>query len=434
MNVSTAIRKLGPRADPADFAKLYAPPKRKGAVEDNDVIAGLITAISPKAGAVWKVLPAPLKLVAVAVAGAVAYTVYSVLKHVSSALYDALDLSIDDYSHPLLEGLLSRLGIVPSAPTSAPSAALPSLNVPEELPRLETRVQDTSVAATQEAPRAPLLSRIVDRVRGVHAGVAVGRYTPEERAILDVLVSEKANLRGGTGLTQSTKNMITRVASEERVPADHLIAMAQMESGGNPYAVSSTGAVGLFQFTGGTARGYGLTNRFDPEANTRAAARLYKDNAAYLQKKGVASTLENVYLLHQLGPRAVTLIRANRDGSDVTDPALLKAMEQNYGRLSASDYVAANKKKIGKSYDTSQRLTAPDAAYAVRGVQPVTSSTPVQARPVQQPPRATPQADTQDNQLSRAPVQSQGSQGQRTYQSSPTFFRAPNGLLLQAPG
>jgi hypothetical protein len=53
----------------------------------------------------------------------------------------------------------------------------------------------------------------------------------------------------------------------------------QMESGGNPNAVSSTGAAGLFQLTKGTAKGYGLeeVDRYDPDKNIDAGMHTFAD-------------------------------------------------------------------------------------------------------------------------------------------------------------
>jgi len=53
--------------------------------------------------------------------------------------------------------------------------------------------------------------------------------------------------------------------------------LIQSESGWNPNAVSRTGATGLGQFTKGTAKMYGLADRFDPAANLDAAARYMSD-------------------------------------------------------------------------------------------------------------------------------------------------------------
>jgi hypothetical protein len=61
------------------------------------------------------------------------------------------------------------------------------------------------------------------------------------------------------------------------VPPDLLARIAGVESGGNTNAVSPTGAAGMFQFTRGTARQYGVANPFDPWQSAAGAAKYLTD-------------------------------------------------------------------------------------------------------------------------------------------------------------
>lgn len=54
------------------------------------------------------------------------------------------------------------------------------------------------------------------------------------------------------------------------VPVELVEAVIEVESGWNPYAVSSKGAVGLMQLMPGTAIRFGVWNRFRIEENIRA--------------------------------------------------------------------------------------------------------------------------------------------------------------------
>lgn len=78
------------------------------------------------------------------------------------------------------------------------------------------------------------------------------------------------------------KQLMVDILDEEGLPPD-LIHLAVIESGMNPNARSSMGAVGLWQFMPTTARAYGLVvnakqdDRKNPELSTRAAAKMLRD-------------------------------------------------------------------------------------------------------------------------------------------------------------
>ena len=54
-------------------------------------------------------------------------------------------------------------------------------------------------------------------------------------------------------------------------------AVIDVESRGDPSAVSATGAAGLMQLMPDTALNYGISNRFDPESNVAAGCRYLHD-------------------------------------------------------------------------------------------------------------------------------------------------------------
>jgi hypothetical protein len=71
--------------------------------------------------------------------------------------------------------------------------------------------------------------------------------------------------------------MIARAAQRWNVSGVLLAAQLHQESGFNPNAVSKAGAQGIAQFMPATARGYGLSNPFDPAASIDAQAHLMRD-------------------------------------------------------------------------------------------------------------------------------------------------------------
>ena len=129
------------------------------------------------------------------------------------------------------------------------------------------------------------------------------------------------------------RSVIGKAASKHGVSAETMMKIADIESKFDPSAHNASGAAGLFQFMPGTAKQYGLANPFDASANADAAARLLKDNTAYLfHKLGRSPSDGELYLAHQQGAGgAVNLLRdPNRLASDVVGK---QAILQNGGNL-----------------------------------------------------------------------------------------------------
>jgi hypothetical protein len=104
------------------------------------------------------------------------------------------------------------------------------------------------------------------------------------------------------------------------VPSSWLRTTAMIENpGGNPNAVSPTGARGDFQFTGATAANVGLANPTDPKQAARGAARNYLENKADLsQAIGRTPTPGEMYIAHQQGPAgAAALLQADPNANAV---------------------------------------------------------------------------------------------------------------------
>jgi hypothetical protein len=130
---------------------------------------------------------------------------------------------------------------------------------------------------------------------------------------------------------------------EFRLPAGYLARTAQIESGGDASAQNpNSSAGGLFQFTDGTAGQYGLGDKNDPEASTRAAAQLAADNAGVLRKSlGREPTAAELYLAHQQGAGGAVALLSNPDAkaSEIVGAA---AVNNNGGNANMTAMEFAN--------------------------------------------------------------------------------------------
>ncbi len=128
---------------------------------------------------------------------------------------------------------------------------------------------------------------------------------------------------------------ITSAVTKYGVDADYMRRMAEIESSGNPLAKNDSGATGLYQFMGETAKQYGLTDRTDPVASADAAARLTQANANQLKKAlGRDPTPGELYLAHQQGGDGASALLSNPD-MNVVD-ALALAYEGKRGKAKAA--------------------------------------------------------------------------------------------------
>lgn len=146
----------------------------------------------------------------------------------------------------------------------------------------------------------------------------------------------------------NVETAISSAAKQHGVPVETMRIIAQLESGGNPSAKNpSSSAGGLFQFIDNTASQYGLQNRFDAGASADAAARLARDNAAYLSKAlGRDLTAGDYYLAHQQGAGGASKLLSNPNAKAV-DIVGADAVRLNGGQpdMTAGEFAAlwANK-------------------------------------------------------------------------------------------
>ncbi|MGC4084108.1 MAG: lytic transglycosylase domain-containing protein [Vicinamibacterales bacterium] len=97
--------------------------------------------------------------------------------------------------------------------------------------------------------------------QGTNLGIA-SYDVPETTGIRTTRYVEPARSR-------SFDDLIDEHASRQGVRKDLVRAVIQVESGFNPRAISSKGAMGLMQLMPGTARDLGVANPLDPSENVR---------------------------------------------------------------------------------------------------------------------------------------------------------------------
>lgn len=167
---------------------------------------------------------------------------------------------------------------------------------------------------------------------------------------------------------QEIFSTINSVANKYGIDPALMFTMADIESTFNPNATSKTGAAGLFQFTKGTGKQYGISGekRYDLQANTDAGARLLLDNQKILIKNGIEPTPVYIYLAHQLGAEgAIELYNSITKGTPISNTTKSN-MGLNFGKKSAEQYLAETTKKVMSRYDGyAIKLQEKDAALSL---------------------------------------------------------------------
>ena len=118
-------------------------------------------------------------------------------------------------------------------------------------------------------------------------------------------------------------------AREYGVPSELVIAIIEVESRWQPYAVSEKGAAGLMQLLPATAWRFGVTNRFIVPENVRGGVAFL----AYLMRR-FGADLRLVAAAYSAGEKRIQAV-----GLDCADPATYRyvvAVQQAYRRALVS--------------------------------------------------------------------------------------------------
>lgn len=196
---------------------------------------------------------------------------------------------------------------------------------------------------------------------------------------------------------EGIKAIINETSAKYGVNPDYMTRLAGVESSFNPNAVSSTGAKGLNQFVGGTAKQYGLQDPFDPYQNVDAGARLTLDNRKALASAlGREPTSGELYLAHQQGAGgAIALLRnPNAPAESVVNA---KAIRVNGGKpgMTAGQFAAKWTAKFD-GIDSPVRTASADPSFAPQMGGAIPDQKPSPANVQQPPPPAAPTAQGPD--------------------------------------
>jgi soluble lytic murein transglycosylase-like protein len=150
-----------------------------------------------------------------------------------------------------------------------------------DLERATSQLQQAEAIANETEPseRSYLLNELVSAIAAERAA-----SSPSPKIQPPASDTRKAGvfLRPAFARYNVYRESLTRILREENLPPE-LLAVALVESGLNPLALSPKGARGIWQLMPATAERYGLVvgatddHRTHPEYSTRAAARYLRD-------------------------------------------------------------------------------------------------------------------------------------------------------------
>jgi soluble lytic murein transglycosylase-like protein len=152
-----------------------------------------------------------------------------------------------------------------------------------ERERATAQLQQAEAIANEIEPpeRSYLLDELASAIATERAALSPGQ--PPTQPLLPSNARKVGALLGPALARYGVyRESLTRILREENLPPE-LLAVALVESGFNPLALSPKGARGIWQFMPATAQRYGLAvgpmndHRTHPEHSTRAAARYLRD-------------------------------------------------------------------------------------------------------------------------------------------------------------
>lgn len=191
-------------------------------------------------------------------------------------------------------------------------------------------------------------------LRGARSLSQNGRYTQEEALRIVQLKESGKNTGASSTMPEEVYNYIHTRAPAYGLDPNEMVTVAALESGGNPDAVSQTGAIGVFQFTSAAASDYGVHNRFDFKANIEGGLKMAFNNKKRLGRSGISSGALSTYLAHQLGLGGAREVLSASRGTLVSSLSkeTQRNMKFNIGGSSRTvgQYLEANSSSLNSSF------------------------------------------------------------------------------------
>lgn len=187
----------------------------------------------------------------------------------------------------------------------------------------------------------------------------LGTFSIEEASILSQIKTSNIHSGVSPSMPDNIRKKIIHYSIKYDLDPDSMLTYAQIESGGNPYAISSSGAIGVYQITGQTASALGIRNRFDLDQNIEGAMRLTVMNKKKLSEKSglknsrITSSALGLYISHQIGVNAASevfskFIKSPNATISSLSSTTVSGIRSNIGGKYAyiRDYLEENKRKL----------------------------------------------------------------------------------------
>jgi len=301
-----------------------------------------------------------------------------------------------------------------SKPAEAIQAPAPTANIPADLKQYS--LAKANAVEREKFDFGPNYTKLSTE----------GRYTKEEADTIYTLKKSGTNTSASlvSGPDPKIVQMIRSMALKYGLDPEEFLQTALYESGGNPYAVSATGAIGLFQFVGRTASAVGITNRFDPVQNAEGAAILTLQNS----KMAGTQDATTLYIFHQLGPAAAKEVLSARQDKKIAklSSRARSALARNAGgnQETVGDYLSFTEQNLNRKYQ--KYIQAEAKANRVAATKPIPQSfePPKRTVAVEVPAEATHSVGY--SMESGVQPQQSGQQPQRVYKTKQGLLVAAN--------